>query len=351
MNDALLLRAQLSKLPSRQTRRSLPPSWGDLRACYSVSSASTKGAAGAREVGRREGEGAVQPSAMGRGVFPQILSGKPKVYQGVRVKITVKELLQQRRARQAATSAAQVYTVLVLPTQEKVESGSAGRYLCDLEKARFLEQSASASSIPQKMKLSIATEAHGCVKSGARCQSWFSNDVNTKHAPFDAESISSVPNYCPSWQLSNYLSCEESPSSLEQLVDSCLQTDAPLDPAFSAFQTSSHYTSDAFQPVPLCFNQGLAAGSPSSADLSSSLNYSCSPPQLSPFTPLTHCPPSALDTKTYGCPAEEWAYHTPLPYPLPYFPCPGTDCMDYLPPMAMADDFFRRDRNCDICYS
>jgi len=75
-------------------------------------------------------------------------------------------------------------------------------------------------------------------------------------APFDAEPISSVPNYCPSWQFSNCLSCEESPSYLEQLVDSCLQTDAPLDPAFSPFQMSSHYTSDTFQPVPLCFNQG-----------------------------------------------------------------------------------------------
>lgn len=39
--------------------------------------------------------------------FPlKFLSGKPKVYQGVRVKITVKELLQQRRAKQAASSAA-----------------------------------------------------------------------------------------------------------------------------------------------------------------------------------------------------------------------------------------------------
>ncbi|NXL64049.1 COLC2 protein, partial [Chordeiles acutipennis] len=140
------------------------------------------------------------------------------------------------------------------------------------------------------------------------------------------------------------------------------------EPAFSALQTSSHYTSDAFQPVPLCFNQGLAAGSPSSADLSSPLNYSCSP-QLSPFTPPTHSPPSALDTKTYGYPVEEWSCHTPSPYSTSacccttcgsqhvdnrvpqYFPCTSMDCMDYLPPMAVADDLFRRDRNCDICYS
>ncbi|NXT46384.1 COLC2 protein, partial [Pluvianellus socialis] len=141
------------------------------------------------------------------------------------------------------------------------------------------------------------------------------------------------------------------------------------DPGFSASQTSSHYTSDAFQPVPLCFNQGLGPESPSSTDLSSPLNYSCSPPQLSPFTPLTHSPPAALDTKTYDYPVEEWPCHTPSPYPtsacccsawgsqhadnrLPqYFSCPDMDCMDYLPPVAMANDFFRRDRNYDICYS
>ncbi|NXE55013.1 COLC2 protein, partial [Casuarius casuarius] len=141
------------------------------------------------------------------------------------------------------------------------------------------------------------------------------------------------------------------------------------DPALSALQTPSHYISDSFQPVPLCFNQSLAPGSPSSADLSSPLNYSCSPPQLPPFTPLPHSPPSALDTKTYGCPSEEWSCHAPSLYTASaccctscgsehvdtrvpeYFSCPGTDCMDYLPPVPMADDFFRRAGNCDICYS
>ncbi|NXK37125.1 COLC2 protein, partial [Piprites chloris] len=140
------------------------------------------------------------------------------------------------------------------------------------------------------------------------------------------------------------------------------------EPACSAFQPS-HYTPDAFQPVPLCFNQGLAASPPSSADLSSPLNYSCSPAQLSPLTPLSPSPPPALDTRTFSCPVEEWSCHAPCPYPSPAccctacgsqpwdsrvpqcFPCPSTDCLDYLPPLAMAEDFFRRDRSCDICYS
>ncbi|NWT20037.1 COLC2 protein, partial [Vireo altiloquus] len=154
------------------------------------------------------------------------------------------------------------------------------------------------------------------------------------------------------------------------------------EPAFSTCQPSSHYTPDAFQPVQLCFNQGLAASSPSPADLPSPWSYSCSPPQLSPLTPLTPSPPSALDTKPYSCPVEEWPCQPPCPFPSPAcccaacgsqstdsrlpqclpcpstdsrlaqcLPCPSTDCMELLPPLALAEDFFRRDRSCDICYS
>ncbi|RMB92001.1 hypothetical protein DUI87_31530 [Hirundo rustica rustica] len=241
------------------------------------------------------------------------MSGKPKVYQGVRVKITVKELLQQRRARQAATGSA-------------VSWGS-------------------SSSIQ------------------------FAECVSPPHPePFEAEPIPPVPSCCPSWQFSSCLSCEESPGYLEQLIDSCLQPDAPSEPAFSAFQPS-HYTPDPFQPVQLCFNQGLAASSPSSADLPSPWSSSCSPHELSPLTPLTPSPPSALDTKPYSCPLEEWPCQPPCPFPGPAcccpacgsqdtdarlpqcFPCPSTDCTEFLPPPALAEDFFRRDRSCDICYS
>ncbi|NXC36074.1 COLC2 protein, partial [Campylorhamphus procurvoides] len=144
------------------------------------------------------------------------------------------------------------------------------------------------------------------------------------------------------------------------------------EPACSAFQPSSHYTSDTFQPVPLCFNQGLAASSPGSADLSSPVHSSCSPPQLSPLPPVPHSPPvPALDPRTYSCPGEEWSCHAPCPLPSPAcccpacvsqhmdcpsrlaqcWPCPSTDCMDCLPPLAVPEDFFRRDRSCDICYS
>uniref|UniRef100_A0A8C3XD42 COLC2 protein n=1 Tax=Cyanoderma ruficeps TaxID=181631 RepID=A0A8C3XD42_9PASS len=153
------------------------------------------------------------------------------------------------------------------------------------------------------------------------------------------------------------------PGYLEQLIDSCLQSDAPSEPAFSAFQPS-HYTPDPFQPLQLCFNQSLAASSPSSTDLPSPWSSSCSPPELTPLTPN---PPSALDTKPYSCHGEEWPCQGPCPFPSPACcctaccsqdmdsrlpqccPCPSTDCMEFLPPLA--EDFFRRDKSWDICYS
>ncbi|XP_054147381.1 POU class 2 homeobox associating factor 3 [Melozone crissalis] len=204
---------------------------------------------GGEEGGRRHGTIGCCPPGASAGVFPQILPGKPKVYQGVRVKITVKELLQQRRARQAATGSA-----------EKVKSGGEGSHLGDLHKAPW--DSSSSSSIQ------------------------FAEPVSPPHPePFEAEPIPPVPSCCPPWQFSSCLSCEESPGYLEQLIDSCLQSDAPSEPAFSAFQPSPHYTPDTSQPVQLCFNQGLS------------------------------------------------------------------DCLELLPPLAVAEDFFRRDRSWDICYS
>lgn len=107
-----------------------------------------------------------------------------------------------------------------------------------------------------------------------------------------------------------------------------------------------------------------AANSPSPADLPSPWSSSCSP-----LTPLTPSPPSALDTKPYSCPLQEWPCHPPCPFPSPACccsacgtqsmdsrllqccPCPSTDCTELLPPLTMAEDFFRRDRSCDICYS
>ncbi|XP_059575939.1 POU class 2 homeobox associating factor 3 [Alligator mississippiensis] len=249
------------------------------------------------------------------------VSGKPKVYQGVRVKITVKELLQQRRARQAVTDA----------TVPRGDNGGS---------VQFPEPASPPCTEPY----------------------------------FEAEPIASAPSYFQPRAFPNCISCEENPSYLEQLFDSYLQAEPPSDTSLNAFQTSAHYNPDIFQPAPLSYNQSLVPGSPDSPDLSSPLDYTYSPPQLPPFAPLNYSTPSPLDTKNYGYPGEEWAYHA-HPHPQSscspsacyctscgsehlesirvseYYPYPSTDCMDYLPPATMADDFFRRDRSCDICYS
>ncbi|KAM9113790.1 POU class 2 homeobox associating factor 3 isoform 2-T2 [Pangshura tecta] len=170
-------------------------------------------------------------------------------------------------------------------------------------------------------------------------------------------------------QFPNCISCEENPSYLEQLVDTYLQTEPPMDPSLSALQASPHYNPDTFQSTPLCFNQSLVPGSPASSDLSSPLDYSYSPPQLPPFPPLNYSPLSPLDTTNYGCPLEECSHpqyscspsacycsscaseHLDTFRVSEYFPYPSADCMDCPGTMTMADDFFRRDRNYDICYS
>ncbi|XP_055675467.1 POU class 2 homeobox associating factor 3, partial [Falco peregrinus] len=196
-------------------------------------------------------------------VFPHILSGKPKVYQGVRVKITVKELLQQRRARQAATGPAVSKTLSVSALSLFSRSFFFFFFFCQNCNLWAKE----AAQVGAWQVAEDGGEEHLC--RGDTCPLWrqilnnlLLSGLPSLLAPFDAEPISSVPNYCPSWQLSNCLSCEESPSYLEQLVDSCLQADASLDPAFGAFQPSSHYTPDTFQPVPLCFSQSLTTVSP-----------------------------------------------------------------------------------------
>ncbi|KAH0623314.1 hypothetical protein JD844_031522 [Phrynosoma platyrhinos] len=117
-------------------------------------------------------------------------------------------------------------------------------------------------------------------------------------------------------------------------------------------------------------------GSPDSSDPSSSFDYSYSPPQLPPFAPICYNnSPSSLEAKSCMYPSSEGS-----PYPLPShvqynhvpsaccctscgtqhldtfrvsecFPYTNADCRDYVPSVSVADDFFRRDRSWDTCYS
>nr|XP_025039433.1 colorectal cancer-associated protein 2 isoform X1 [Pelodiscus sinensis] len=193
----------------------------------------------------------------------------------------------------------------------------------------------------------------------------------------ETAAVSSFQNQCllpaQSQQFPSCISCEENPSYLEQLVETYLQTEPPMAPSLNALQTSTHYGPDTFQSHPLGFNQSMVPESPTSSDLSSPLDYSYSPPQPPPFAPLNYSPPSPLDTTNYSHPVEECSYRHSYPQyscsPLAchcstcasehldtfrvteYFPYPSVNCMDYPATIATADDFFRRDRSCDICYS
>nr|XP_056716828.1 POU class 2 homeobox associating factor 3 [Euleptes europaea] len=250
------------------------------------------------------------------------MSGKPKVYQGVRVKITVKELLQQRRAKQAVAEEA-------VSSDGSVQITEAFSPPCPAPYVDAVSSSSSSSS-------------SGCVQP---------------------------------WQLQSCASCEEVPSYLEQLVDACLQTEMPLDTPAGAAQDSLHGFPDSFPPGPACLNQSLGHGSLDSSDPSSSFDYSYSPPQLPSLTPLSYSSSPCLDVKSCMFASSEGSLYPQPPHTqynhtsstccctscgsqhldtfrLPeYFPYANTDCRDYAPSFTVAEDFFRMDRTWDTCYS
>ncbi|XP_061058531.1 POU class 2 homeobox associating factor 3 [Eubalaena glacialis] len=252
------------------------------------------------------------------------MSEKPKVYQGVRVKITVKELLQQRRAHQAA-SGGTLSGGNNVHLSDPVPPSSAGQY-------------------------------------------------------FEPEPIPSTPNYIQPRELSSCVSCEENPGFLDQIFDSYLQTETHPDPSPNSMQSTPHYFPDSFQAAPFCFNQSLTPAWPSdSSTLSGSLDYSYSPVQLPSYTPENYNSPPSLDTRNCGYPSEDYSYPH-LPSHTQYncfssatasvcccasceaedldtfrasecFSYPGTDYVNVTPSAASSSDFCRRETNWDICYS
>uniref|UniRef100_A0A2I2ZLY0 POU class 2 homeobox associating factor 3 n=2 Tax=Gorilla gorilla gorilla TaxID=9595 RepID=A0A2I2ZLY0_GORGO len=275
---------------------------------------------GARESGQKaKTEGSEGGSSSG--LAP--LLEKPKVYQGVRVKITVKELLQQRRAHQAASGGTQSRGSSV-HLSDPVAPSSAGLY-------------------------------------------------------FEPEPIPSTPNYFQRGEFSSCVSCEENSSCLDQIFDSYLQTEMHPEPLLNSTQSAPHHFPDSFQATPFCFNQSLIPGSPSNSSiLSGSLDYSYSPVQLPSYAPENYNSPASLDTRTCGYPPEDHSYHhlsshaqyscfssatTSICYcasceaedldalqEAEYF-YPSTDCVDFAPSAAATSDFYKRETNCDICYS
>ncbi|KAL2807049.1 colorectal cancer-associated protein 2 isoform 2, partial [Daubentonia madagascariensis] len=151
-------------------------------------------------------------------------------------------------------------------------------------------------------------------------------------------------------------------------------------PELNSTQSAPHYFPDSFQAAPFCFNESLTPGSPSdSSTLSGSLDYSHSPAQLPSYAPENYNSPPSLDTRHCGCPSEDYpSHHLPSHtqyncFPSAtasvcycasceaehldalraseYFPYPGTDCVEFAPSAAAASDFYKRETNCDICYS
>ncbi|XP_006890826.1 PREDICTED: colorectal cancer-associated protein 2 [Elephantulus edwardii] len=252
------------------------------------------------------------------------MSEKPKVYQGVRVKITVKELLQQRRAHQAASGG--------------TPSGSSTVHI-------------AASAAPSSAGLY-----------------------------FEPEPIPSTPSYFQPREFSSCFSCDENPSCLDQILDSYLQMETHPEPSFNSLQSTPRYFPDSFQPAPFCLNQSLTPVSPSDfSTLSGSLDYSYSPAQLPFYAAENYSSPPPLDTRNCDYPSEDLSCH-PLPShtqynsfssaPAPacycasceaehwdtiraaeYFPPPGHDYLDFASSTAVPSDFYKREANCDVGYS
>lgn len=197
---------------------------------------------------------------------------------------------------------------------------------------------------------------------------------------FEPESMSSTPNYFQPREFSSCVSCEENPSFLDQILDSYLQTETHLDPLLNSSQSTPHCFPDSFQAAPFCFNQSLTPGSPSdSSTLSGSLDFGYSPAHLPSYTPENYNSTPSLDTRNCGYPSEDYSYpHLPSHaqydcfFPAStsgcycvsceaehlatiraseYFSCPSTDCMTLDPSAAAGSDFYMQETNCDICYS
>ncbi|KAK2099445.1 POU class 2 homeobox associating factor 3 [Saguinus oedipus] len=263
---------------------------------------------------------------------------KPKVYQGVRVKITVKELLQQRRAHQAASGGTELW------------------YFIDF-----------CSAAPGEIPCSSVHLSDPVAPSSAGLY-------------FEPEPISSTPNYFQPREFSSCVSCEENSSCLDQIFDSYFQTEMhPAEPLLNSIQSTPHHFPDNFQAAPFCFNQSLIPGSPSnSSTLCGSLDFSYSPVQLPSYAPENYNSPTSLDTRNCGYPPEDHSYrHLPSHAQYSCFSSatasicycasceaedldalqaaeylyPSTDCVDFAPSAAATTDFCKRETNCDICYS
>ncbi|XP_069804962.1 POU class 2 homeobox associating factor 3 isoform X2 [Dendropsophus ebraccatus] len=236
------------------------------------------------------------------------MSAKPKVYQGVKVRMTVKEMLEQRRALQAEKTA--------------LES----------------RQNKMQVSHPIPPPPSSSSSEVICAREPTSC----------------------VPSYQETRQPPVYGAPEDS------LVDAYLHPEPLTDSSFSIFQNQSCFQDELFQPSPI-FYHNMTPESPSdSSEMSNSFEYSPSCQGLE-FVSQNYSSPSHQDTKSCAYADMDYpvyqhqtnstccycAYCCSMDYQEPLNtqePCayPNTDYMGYL---TSSEDFLTRELNIYNMYS
>ncbi|XP_067826824.1 colorectal cancer associated 2 [Heptranchias perlo] len=176
---------------------------------------------------------------------------KQKVYQGVRVKITVRELLQQRRALQAAATATTALTTVNSP--------------------QFAEPLSSSYSAPH-----YVCPPNGCESNFFECNQFPQN------APYDQ----------------NPILCERT-----EVYETFLP-DLYTENSFTSHPPTLHCPPDRYQPPTHCHHSAVISGSPAY----SAVDYGYST-QCVPLTPEDFSPSSHLDPKSFYSTPEEYFSH------------------------------------------
>ncbi|XP_038634730.1 colorectal cancer associated 2 [Scyliorhinus canicula] len=180
---------------------------------------------------------------------------KQKVYQGVRVKITVKELLQQRRALQAAVTTT---------TTTALTTGNNSL------------QSAEPVSSAQPAAHDACPPPNGCEPSFYECDQ-FLESVAFDQNPIFYESAEVYERYLPDLYAEN---------------------------SFTSHLPALHCTPASYQPPSLCNHSTMISGSPAYSSMD--FGYST---QCVPSTPEDISPSSHLDPKSFYSAPEEYFSH------------------------------------------
>ncbi|XP_028666124.1 colorectal cancer associated 2 [Erpetoichthys calabaricus] len=243
------------------------------------------------------------------------MSEKPKVYQGVRVKTTVKELLQQRRALQAAAKAT-------------VTSQSSN--------APFPDTSATSFAAPYYTPAPVNVPETNCFTPMQITDSFFYEQVVS--AAFDNQPVADIFSTC------------------EHFIDQA----SPV----AGFQ---HTSLGNLQQGPDYCSGMESSSSSNSSNVSSPADYSsCSPPQCYASFSSAYASPAHFSPRAYA-PVHEDCHYQPceLPYRyclsqvqspqdnlrLPeYMSYPSSDCA-YSTSMVEDSFFMREMTSWDMCFS